>query len=114
MAKSSPKTAHSVILPEGTAFLLGILNAKTTWFYLNQIASKLQGGALAMQSPYVKSIPVPISTDTEKIENLVNQILETKAVDSTADTSSLEAEIDKLVYELYGLTEEEIAIVEGR
>ena len=30
-----------------------------------------------------------------------------------ADTSSLEAEIDRLVYELYGLTEEEIEIVEG-
>jgi adenine-specific DNA-methyltransferase len=26
----------------------------------------------------------------------------------------LEAEIDRLVYELYGLTEEEIALVEGR
>lgn len=31
----------------------------------------------------------------------------------TADTSSLEQEIDQLVYELYGLTEEEIKIVEG-
>jgi hypothetical protein len=29
------------------------------------------------------------------------------------DTSVLEAEIDRLVYELYGLTEEEISIVEG-
>jgi hypothetical protein len=28
--------------------------------------------------------------------------------------SALEKEIDELVYELYGLTEEEIAIVEGR
>ena len=30
-----------------------------------------------------------------------------------ADTSALEDEIDKLVYELYNLTPEEIAIVEG-
>jgi len=30
-----------------------------------------------------------------------------------ADTSALEAEIDKLVYELYGLTEEEIEIIES-
>jgi hypothetical protein len=29
------------------------------------------------------------------------------------DTTALEREIDRLVYELYGLTEEEIAIVEG-
>ena len=31
-----------------------------------------------------------------------------------ADTSALEWELDRIVYELYGLTEEEIAIVEGR
>lgn len=30
-----------------------------------------------------------------------------------ADTSKLEGKIDQLVYELYGLTEEEIKIVEG-
>jgi len=30
-----------------------------------------------------------------------------------ADVSALEAEIDALVYQLYGLTEEEITIVEG-
>jgi hypothetical protein len=32
----------------------------------------------------------------------------------TADISALEKEIDKLVYELYGLTEDEIRIVEGK
>jgi hypothetical protein len=30
-----------------------------------------------------------------------------------ADTSALEREIDRMVYELYGQSEEEIAIVEG-
>ena len=32
----------------------------------------------------------------------------------TADTTALEAEIDQLVYQLHGLTAEEIAIVEGK
>jgi hypothetical protein len=31
-----------------------------------------------------------------------------------ADITTLEAEIDRLVYELYGLTEEEIRIVERK
>ena len=35
-----------------------------------------------------------------------------KAKDDEADTSDLEAKIDALVYKLYGLTEEEIAVVE--
>lgn len=30
-----------------------------------------------------------------------------------ADTTTLEAEIDRMVYELYGLTEEEVKVVEG-
>ena len=48
------------------------------------------------------------------IESLVTQILTLKRSDPTADTSALEAEVDGLVYGLYGLTEAEVAIVEGR
>jgi hypothetical protein len=41
-------------------------------------------------------------------------VLAAKRADPQADTSELESEIDQLVYELYGLTEEEIKIVEGK
>jgi hypothetical protein len=37
-----------------------------------------------------------------------------QSANPTADISLLETEIDRLVYDLYGLTEEEIAIVEGK
>ena len=37
-----------------------------------------------------------------------------KAAEASPRSGSFEAEIDALVYELYGLTEEEIATVEGR
>lgn len=37
-----------------------------------------------------------------------------KQYNPKADTSALEREIDRLVYGLYELTEEEIAIVEGK
>jgi hypothetical protein len=40
--------------------------------------------------------------------------VQTVAPVEAADTSALEREIDRIVYDLYGLTEEEIAIVEGR
>lgn len=104
------------IVPEVDTFLLALLNTKVVWFFLNQVASKLQGGALAMQSPYVKAIPVPpINTVMKQlVERLANQILTAKATDPAADTSALEAEIDRIIYALYGLTEAEIAIVEGR
>ena len=52
--------------------------------------------------------------------NLVDQILSiTKAVDylsnptKQAQVKELEHRIDQMVYELYGLTPEEIAVVEG-
>jgi hypothetical protein len=44
---------------------------------------------------------------------LVDSILAVKKKDPVADTSKLEDEIDALVYDLYNLTPEEIAIVEG-
>ena len=47
-----------------------------------------------------------------KITRYVDQILTAKKANPQTDTAALEAEIDQLVYELYGLTEEEIAIVE--
>ena len=43
----------------------------------------------------------------------MDQILAAKKSDPEADTNALEQEIDSLVYELYGLTEEETRIVEG-
>jgi len=44
---------------------------------------------------------------------LVDQILSAKKANPSADTSALEQQIDLQVYHLYGLTEEEIRIVEG-
>ncbi len=57
---------------------------------------------------------VPSEKQRKGIVDLVSRILAAKAADPAADTSALEGEIDRMVYELYGLTEEEIAIVEGR
>lgn len=52
--------------------------------------------------------------EQEPLIILVDKILEAKRTNPDADTSDLENEIDKLVYELYNLTEDEIAIVEGK
>ena len=44
----------------------------------------------------------------------VDRILSAKKSNPFADTTALEREIDRLVYDLYGLNEDEIKIVEGR
>lgn len=43
----------------------------------------------------------------------VDRILAAKKANPLADTIAEEQEIDRLVYDLYGLTEDEIKIVEG-
>ena len=43
---------------------------------------------------------------------LVDEIITAKTTTPDADVLSLEKEIDRMVYSLYGLTAEEIAIVE--
>jgi hypothetical protein len=60
---------------------------------------------------------IPIKKVNRKIQSeivkIVEPILIAKHKDYTTDTTALEKEIDEMVYKLYGLTEEEIRIVEG-
>jgi type I restriction-modification system DNA methylase subunit len=62
-----------------------------------------------------REIPIRITNAKEQalFTTLVDRILAAKAKDAEADVSKLEREIDELVYALYGLTQDEIKIVEG-
>jgi len=103
------------ILPNMLKWHLGLLNSKVVWWFLGQIVTKMVGGAYAMQSPFVSQIPIPNATPEQAaaITTLVDRILEAKATAPTANVSALEAEIDRLVFDLYDLTEPEIEIVKG-
>ena len=61
---------------------------------------------------YLQQLPIPPATEAQQVEitSLVQQIL---AAPDSPDVPRLEAEIDRLVYDLYGLADEEIALVEG-
>ena len=45
---------------------------------------------------------------------MVNEILKIKNKNFNGDVSKYEGEIDRIVYGLYQLTEEEIGIIEGK
>ena len=53
-----------------------------------------------------------IPSSKEPFIKLVTEILKRKKANPSVDTSELERKIDLLVYELYGLTEAEIKIIE--
>lgn len=101
------------IWPDAELWNLAILNSKTIWFFLHQVSAKLQGDALAMQTPYTFQIPIAIPSPAQKqqLEALVTQIMAAK--EAGQDSTPLEAQVDQLVYQLYKLTPEEIAIVEN-
>lgn len=94
-------------------YLLGVMNSKYASILLNNI----RGGDYHIYPQHIRKIPIPTATSEQQkaIIALVDQILAAKKKDPQADTTGLEAEIDRLVYALYGITDEkEIAVIEGR
>ncbi len=125
---------YGIVLPAESSwsprYLLGLLNSSLTTFWLKQTSSVFRGGYLALNRQYIEGIPLippqPASPShasvRQRLEKLVEQMLTLHGQaaartpqEQTAVSRQIEAtdrEIDRLVYELYGLTDEEIRIVE--
>ncbi|MBB1125422.1 Eco57I restriction-modification methylase domain-containing protein [Thiospirillum jenense] len=110
---SNDKT--SICITNEPNYLLGLLNSKVLWWFICRVAASKQGGFYELKPMYISSLPIPAASPERQqpIELFVDQILAAKANNPKADTSALEREIDQLVYALYELTPDEIAIVEG-
>jgi hypothetical protein len=115
-------------------YLLGILNSKVFWFAISNISIPfgIRAGEYRYRLIYQYMVKVPIRTVNfsdptdiakyERMVSLVERMLELhKRTPRTPQEQELvrreieatDRQIDLLVYELYGLTEEEIRIVEG-
>ena len=94
-----------------TEFLLGILNSKLVDYFYSMLFMGWQ-----ITIPALEVIPIPRCNRNNQLAiiALVKNAIEIKGNNPSADTSALESEIDRLVYQLYGLTGEEIAIVEKK
>lgn len=108
------KTAF-ILTGNDLEFLVCVLNSKLFKYCFAHNFSEIQGNTRVLSKVIFEQIPIKqISNDNQvPFIDLLNQILNIKEQDINSDTTSLETEIDKLVYQLYGLTEEEIKIVEG-
>lgn len=94
--------------------LLGVLNSRLISYWFVHKFGKMQRGIFPQfKVNELAMFPVPASfaPHESRIIDLVDRILSLKKSAPSADTTALEAEIDELVYDLYGLTEEEKAIV---
>jgi hypothetical protein len=96
---------------------VGVFNSSvfTTIYELLFGSLRMSGGYMQFQAPQLRIMPIPKATLAEQsvIASIVSRILSAKASDPTANTSALEAQIDAHVFALYGLTDEEIGIVQG-
>lgn len=89
-------------------YLLGILNSK----YAAQLLTNIRGGDYHIVPEHIRNIPIASATvDVQnKVAEIVLKIIDLKRTHQ--NTSVLEAEIDKIVYSIYGLTDTEIKIIE--
>ena len=97
-------------------FLLGILNSKLPIFYIKEkYSSSTYCGGITFSKDMINNFPIPSASPAQqqKFVDLVDKILAVKKEAPEADTSKLESKIDELVYKLYDLNEEEIAIIEN-
>ncbi len=120
------------IIPTNNMYLLGMLNSSTTYFLFRSILPKLRGDFYEPSYVYFKDFPIRTidfsnSADAarhDRMVSLVDQMLSLHKQLHEARTpheqtalqrqiEAIDGQIDALVYELYGLTEEEIKIVES-
>ncbi|MUG92820.1 type II restriction endonuclease [Scytonema sp. UIC 10036] len=106
---SNDKTSICII--DNVNYLLGLLNSKVLWWFIQQIASTKQGGFYEFKPMYVSQLPISDASVIEQktIEFLVQACLDAKG----QGVENWEAEIDDRVAHLYGLTSEEIKIIQG-
>ncbi len=113
-------------------YLLGVLNSTLLSMAIKSTSTPFRGGYLALNRQYIEKLPIrtiDFSNKAEKgahdrIVKLVEAMLalhkQRAATQSPGQQTAIDrqieatdAEIDRLVYQLYGLSDEEIAIVEG-
>ena len=93
-------------------YLLAILNSYMFYYAYNKYyAGGGIEGELTLFTLELFPIPEADSKTKNKIVKLVDKIIEFKK--QGQDTSDLEMEVDEIVYSLYGLSEDEIRVIEG-
>jgi hypothetical protein len=127
-------TNTTYLIPGNDLYLLGVLNSQLAQYYFTKVCAGLEGGGttyLRFFGQYIENFPVHvvnISDPTEKaahdeMVSLVERMLELhrRSARTPQEKEMLQREIestdrtiDKLVYQLYGLSEDEIRIVEEK
>ena len=104
-----------VLVGDPVKFLCAVLNSRLATWFMNNTAVTSGMGVTRWFRRFVSRIPIPRIPSDEQLPfvRLVDDILAAQDADPEADVTAQENEIDRLVYQLYGLTEDEIVAVGG-
>jgi hypothetical protein len=113
-------------------YILGLLNSKLLDIYLKSYSSTFRGGYYAYNRQYIEKLPIrTINSDeprdsilygnlvafVEQMLQLHKDLMKVKTHDTKVNIQrqidATDKQIDMVVYELYGLTDEEIKIIES-
>ena len=116
---------------ESCKYVLGLLNSRLLDFFLKKVSTTMRGGYFRYFTQFIEKLPIrsiDFANPREKAAHermvklvdamllLHKQLLETDSAGRRVfqrQIDATDAEIDRLVYALYGLTDEEVAIVES-
>jgi hypothetical protein len=121
-----------LVLPDyRKEYVLGLLNSRLLEWMIRQTATQMRGGYYSFESRFIKNLPIRtirlsepadkalhdnVVTLVDCIQELNKRLAETKnpndRVQLEREIESTDRQIDQSVYKLYGLSEEEIKIVE--
>ncbi len=101
------------LIPISDKVLLAVLNSKVSQWFMALTSSSIQNEYIRFKRVYISQIPIPSMMDVEReaIELLVDQLLQSR--DENSRASTWEQELNEIVYRLYDLTAEEIALIEA-
>jgi predicted type IV restriction endonuclease len=111
--------------------VFGLVNSKLLFWYLRQISNRFRGGWITCTKQYFGQLPIRLPdsgtaarrTACQGLSDLVRERIRLSVDGASAvapdarmrrdsDIATIERQIDRLVYDLYGLTDDEIALVE--
>ena len=99
------------IIPTESKYLLGVLNSSIVTWLFDKLLAKLQNGFYEPSAIFMKNMPIPKASELEQksIHKLVQKGLDAKG----QNVEEWESEINDRVAYLYGLTAQEIKLIES-
>jgi type I restriction-modification system DNA methylase subunit len=116
VALNDLNSMNIINIREKPEYVLGVLNSRlVSWWFVHKFGKMQRETFPQFKVNELADFPLPTNGDKhrDQIAKLAAQILAARQHNHAADTAAMEKDIDRLLYELYGLSPEERAIMEA-